>query len=194
MNLNEQQLREPSARWASSPPKSGEGVTIEHCCSTVKGEACFGRTGKPGTCPSCDKRGKPVTVLTIKSLVQNHTRVPARTSYWFCRTANCEIVYFSCEGVFRKLDLKVRVGIKETADPIPLCYCFHYSREDIFKDIESKGRTAILQQIKAEVQSGFCACEVKNPSGACCLGDITRAIQEAEKHADQRVTEPRSSV
>ena len=103
-------------------------------------------------------------------------------------------MYFSYETMFKKTDLKVRVGTKERRDLIPLCYCFDYSREDMFKNIESKGRTAILQQIKAEVQGGFCACEVKNPSGACCLGDITRAIQEAEKHADQRATEPRSSV
>jgi len=109
-------------------------------------------------------------------------RVPASVSYSFCRTADCEVVYFSDQAVFKKPDLKVRVGIKETTDPIPLCYCFAYSREDVHRDIESTGSTTILEEIKAEVQGGFCACEVKNPSGACCLGDITRAIQEAKKH------------
>jgi len=109
-------------------------------------------------------------------------RVPASVSYSFCRTADCEVVYFSDQAVFKKPDLKVRVGIKETTDPIPLCYCFAYSREDVHQDIESTGSTTILEEIKAEVQGGFCACEVKNPSGACCLGDITRAIQEAKKH------------
>jgi len=96
-------------------------------------------------------------------------------------------VYFSDQAVFGKPDLKVRVGIKETADPVPLCYCFDYSREDVRRDIEAAGMTTILDQIKGEVQGGFCACEVKNPSGACCLGDITRAIQEAKKYATTTV-------
>jgi hypothetical protein len=126
-----------------------------------------------------------VAVLTVKSLVRHHTRVPALVSYSFCRTPGCEVVYFSDQAVFNKPDLKVRVGIKETADPIPLCYCFDYSREDVRRDIESTGSTTVLEEIKAEVQGGFCACEVKNPSGACCLGDITRASQEARKRVEE---------
>lgn len=157
----------------------------ESCCSNAKDGACPLQRSKPGLCPSCGKKGKPVAVLTVKSLVRDHTRVPASVSYSFCRTADCEIVYFSDQTVFNKPDLKVRVGIKETADPIPLCYCFDYSREDVRRDIESTGSTTLLEEIKAEVQGGFCACEVKNPSGACCLGDITRAIQEAKKRAAQ---------
>jgi len=159
----------------------------ESCCSTLKDGACAFPTGKPGACPSCGKKGKPVAVLTVKSLVRDHTRVPSSVSYSFCRTTECDVVYFSDQAVFRKPDLKVRVGIKETADPVPLCYCFDYSREDVRRHIESTGRTTILEEIKAEVQSGFCACEVKNPSGACCLGDVTRAIQEAEEHATAKV-------
>jgi|SRR6266852_334282 len=159
----------------------------ESCCSTSKDGACALPTGKPGACPSCGKKGKPVAVLTVKSLVRDHTRVPSSVSYSFCRTTECDVVYFSDQAVFRKPDLKVRVGIKETADPVPLCYCFDYSREDMRRHIESTGRTTILEEIKAEVQSGFCACEVKNPSGACCLGDVTRAIQEAKKRATAKV-------
>ena len=80
---------------------------------------------------------------------------------------------------FRKPDIKVRVGIKETEDPVPLCYCFDYTRDDVFRDFEAIGSTSLRDRIKAEVQAGFCACEVKNPSGSCCLSDITRAIQQA---------------
>jgi len=155
----------------------------ESCCSTAKDGACSLPPSKPEVCPACGKKGKPVAVLTVKSLVRDHTRVPALVSYSFCRTADCEVVYFSDPAVFKRPDLKVRVGIKEAEDPVPLCYCFDYSREDVRRGIESTGSTPILDAIKAEVQGNFCACEVKNPSGACCLGDITRAIQEAEKRA-----------
>ncbi len=160
---------------------------MSDCCEATNGGTCALPTGKPGVCPSCGKKGKPVAVLTVKSLVRDHTRVPISTSYAFCHTPDCEVVYFSDQAVFTKPDLKVRVGIKETEDSIPLCYCFGYSREDIRRDIEAVGETSILDRIKAEVQGGFCACEVKNPSGVCCLGDITRAIQDATKYAAEKI-------
>lgn len=124
-----------------------------------------------------------LALLTVKNLVRDHTRVSTSASYSFCRTPDCDVVYFATHDVFHKEELKVRVGIKETADPIPLCYCFGYTREDIRHDAETGQSGNTLEKIKAEVQGGFCACEVKNPSGACCLGDITRAIQESRQAA-----------
>jgi hypothetical protein len=110
------------------------------------------------------QKGKPAAVLTVKSLVRDHTRVPASVSYSFCRTADCEVVYFSPQAVFKKADLKVQVGIKETSDPIPLCYCFDYSREDVRRAIESAGSTTILEEIKAEVQAGFAPAKSRTPA------------------------------
>ncbi len=151
---------------------------MSECCSTSKADICSIPAAKPGFCPACGKKGKSVATLTVKSLVRDHTRVARSGSYSFCRTPDCDVVYFSDVTTFRKPDLKVRVGIKETEDPIPLCYCFDYSRADIRRDIEKLGSTKIPDEIKAEIEAGFCACEVKNPSGSCCLGDITRAVQE----------------
>ena len=158
---------------------------MSDCCSTQKENTCSLPRSEQGSCPSCGKKGKPVRVLTVKSLVRDHTRVSASDSYSFCRTADCDVVYFSNQAVFTKPNVKVRVGIKETEGPIPLCYCFDHSREDIYRDIEATGETSVLEEVKTEVQGGFCACEVKNPIGTCCLGDITRAIQEAKKRAPQ---------
>ncbi len=163
---------------------------MSKCCQTLKGEACSLPPDQPGVCPGCGKKGKPVATLTVKSLVRDHTRVPASASYSFCRTPDCDVVYFAGQAVFNRPDLKVRVGIKETADPIPLCYCFGYTREDIRRDIETSKSAAIPEKIKAEIQGGFCACEVKNPSGTCCLGDITRAIQKSKKDVLQAVAAP----
>lgn len=137
-------------------------------------------TGASGRCPQCGQKGTSVSTLTVKSLVREHARV-APDDYFFCRTPHCEVIYFSRRDLFQKRDVKVRVGLKETEDPIPLCYCFEYSQARIRSDVESNGSTDILEKIKAEVRAGYCACEVKNPSGECCLGDVTRAIQEAER-------------
>lgn len=137
------------------------------------------RRAEAASCPECGQKGKSVTTLTVKSLVRgHHSVVPA--NYFFCRTPDCDVVYFSEATRFGKRDLKVRVGAKEKEDPVPLCYCFEYTRADIRKDVEARGSTDILERIKAEVKAGFCACEVKNPAGGCCLGDVTRAIQEAK--------------
>lgn len=88
--------------------------------------------------------------------------------------------YFSDREMFQKTDIKVRVGIKEVDDPIPLCYCFGYTRENVRTDIEGRGSTEIPDRIKAEIQGGFCAGEVKNPSGDCCLGNGMKAIQDVQ--------------
>ncbi len=160
------------------------------CCSAAENQTCSLPSGKPGVCPNCRTKGKAVSTLTVKSLVQDHAAVPAAAQFSFCRTPDCEVVYFSDQVLFKKPDLKVRVGIKETTDPVPLCYCFEYNGEDIRRDMDATGNTTILEKIKAEVQGGFCACEVKNPSGACCLGDITRAIQEIKRQSSQPVAAP----
>jgi len=54
------------------------------CCSTTRDGACAVATGKSRNCPSCGKKGKPVSVLTVKNLIRDHTRAQASASYWFC--------------------------------------------------------------------------------------------------------------
>ncbi|MBI3697572.1 MAG: copper chaperone Copz family protein [Acidobacteria bacterium] len=156
---------------------------MSECCSVPAGECRLPQATQLSVCPHCHKKGKSVPTLTVKNLVRDHIRVSASGSYLLCRTPECDVVYFSDNGVFRKPDLKVRVGLKEQEDSAPLCYCFDYTRGDIRRDLEKHGATKIPERIKAEVQAGFCACEAKNPSGTCCLGEINRAITEAKNLA-----------
>ena len=153
---------------------------MPECCSASVSSCPLPQPGHASLCPGCGEKSKAVSTLTVKSLVRDHTRVAAAGSYRFCRSQECEVVYFNEGRVFSEGDLKVRVGIKEREDPAPLCYCFDYTRADLRRDIQQSGTTTIPERIKAEVQAGFCACEVKNPSGRCCLGDIYAAIREAK--------------
>ena len=155
------------------------------CCAPNPRETCLVPEHDPAPCPKCAVKGKSVATITVKSLVREHTRVQAEGCYWFCRARECDVVYFSDVMVFVKSDLKVRVGIKEQEDPIPLCYCFGYDRHDVRQDIEHRGASDIPARIKAEVQGGFCACEVKNPSGSCCLGDINSALMHSLRPNEQ---------
>jgi hypothetical protein len=112
----------------------------------------------------------------------------------FCRTRSCDVLYYDTAGRFVAKDAAtVRVGLKERVDPIPLCYCFHFDRADVRREVAETGECTIPARITAEVRAGRCACEVKNPSGACCLGEVNKAVKEA-KEAFGRSGEPQPGV
>ncbi len=143
----------------------------------------------PMSCPECGSRSKQVDPLTVKSLVRHLPFQMATAQYYFCEAPDCDVVYFPSNPqapTFRQGDLLVRVGLKEKHDPIPVCYCFGVSRQEIWDDVRENSKSSLAERIKAEVKAGNCACEVKNPSGKCCLGDVIRAAQEALRTAPTR--------
>ncbi len=139
-------------------------------------------------CPECGRKGKPVPRVTLDLLYPDAKARLTDAAYLFCETPTCPVVYFAPDdgSVFHKADLIVRVGIKETEPPAPLCYCFDHTREEIWAELEATGKTTIPDRIKAEVQAGNCRCEYTNPRGSCCLGDIQRAIQAFKAQGQTR--------
>jgi hypothetical protein len=136
-------------------------------------------------CPVSGGRSKQVNMLTVKSLVRQLPLGMPDTQYYFCDSSDCEVVYFPLDPEapsFRRGDLIVRVGAKETEDPLPICYCFGFTRQDIWDETCRTGKSTLAERITAEVEAGRCACEVRNPSGKCCLGDITRAAKDRLEH------------
>ena len=132
-------------------------------------------------CPVDSTRSKQVNMLTVKSLVRRLPLGMPDTQYYFCEAPGCDAVYFPLDTqapTFFRGDLNVRVGSKEAAEPIPVCYCFGFTRQDIWDEIRSTGKSTVAKRIRAEVEEGRCACEVKNPSGQCCLGDVTRTVKD----------------
>jgi hypothetical protein len=99
-------------------------------------------------------------------------------SWRFCASADCRGVYFAEGGgvVFTTDDLRMRVESKEHEDPIPLCYCFGCDEADVREEIARTFGSAIPQKISAMVKKGLCVCEARNPSGVCCLGEVTRTV------------------
>jgi hypothetical protein len=139
-------------------------------------------TNIPPTCPMNGQATKPVGRKTVESLVTAETRaVLTPQPYAFCDAPDCDTVYVSALGdhLITKDMLSVRVGIKETADPIPLCYCFGYDRQAVYDDIRRHGDTDIQRIIIQRVKAGECRCEETNPSGGCCLGRVAKAIKYA---------------
>lgn len=105
------------------------------------------------------------------------------SQYRFCASAGCPVVYFSNERSFTTADLRIRVGSKEKDGAIPLCYCFGFNEQDAREEIASEGHTTIPQRISALIKERMCACEERNPSGACCLGEVTKAVKRLMKEA-----------
>lgn len=147
-----------------------------HCC-------VIPHTGDVPTCPANGQPAKPVGRKTVDSLVLPEVRAAlVPQPYYFCDAPGCDTVYVSALAthVVTKDMLRVRVGLKESEDPAPLCYCFGYDRKHVRDDIESKGETEIQKIITRRVKAGECRCEEANPSGSCCLGDVSRAIKQAK--------------
>ncbi len=154
---------------------------ISDCCQIP-------HTGTPPTCPMNGQVVKSIGRKTIESLVSPELKKTLMPQpYYFCDAPDCDTVYVSALGdhLITKDQLTVRVGIKETEDPIPLCYCFGYDRKTLRDDIRRTGDTDIQTTITERVKAGECRCEETNPSGICCLGSVARAIKHAQALREQ---------
>jgi hypothetical protein len=134
--------------------------------------------------PHCPVRGNPgnrVSLVTVKSLVRPESGAAlAGRDWFFCDRPDCSVVYFSRDGAMIDKDaLAVRVGLKEKEPPRTVCYCFGHTIESIRREIEATGRSTVAASIKQKVGAGECSCEILNPKGTCCLGDVNQAVREA---------------
>lgn len=134
-------------------------------------------------CPMCGKIGKPVQGQTIKSLLSVTLRQVQEVQYLFCRTQTCPVVYFSADGEqgFKIEEARERVYQKEPqAEEVFICYCFHHTVGELGK-ASPEARTAIVDNINSGINAGQCACDLRNPQGSCCLGNVRRMIKRLEK-------------
>lgn len=131
-------------------------------------------------CPKCEQVGSPVDRITLKALLTSdglRRGVPKKAQY--CATRECSVVYFDREEnvTFAEEELTVRAYAKHPDDStVSACYCFAVS---VGAMCDAARARELREMVAREVQAGHCACEVKNPKGACCLGDLVR-IERSE--------------
>lgn len=166
---------------------AGSGKEMESCCEFHPPQSCG-----PEKCPACGELGKPVKRISLGALLKPERRreIPIQDEFCFCRTPTCDVVYFLPDKtLFRKDDLSVRVGLKEPDDPtVSACYCFGWTPEKIQAEIVATGKSTAIDKIKAQVKAGNCYCEVTNPQGSCCLGNVSNALKEIGKRIANRQT------
>lgn len=135
----------------------------------------------PWSCPQDGTQGQPVALITLKSLLTGSAlmQLDLQQTYRFCPSANCWVVYFSQAGqIFTTADLKVPVYQKAPGGEVPVCYCFDWTRQRIREEIQQQQTSRAISSIRAQIKAQRCGCEVNNPQGSCCLGNVRQAVEQ----------------
>lgn len=157
------------------PPEAGSGV----CDLPAQNVQRQRRATKD--CPVCGMKGKPVQGQTVKALLSVSLRAVQDVDYLFCRTRTCPVVYFSLNGEqsFTTAQVRERVYQKEPdSDDVLVCYCFQHCVGEI-RTASPAARAAIVDDINTGINAGQCACDLRNPQGACCLGNVRGLIKDS---------------
>jgi len=118
-----------------------------------------------------------VDLITVKALLRPEALARlAGSGHRFCDTPGCRIVYFAEGEAFSVDDLSAPVFQKEPAGNRTVCYCFAIGEAELRRDIEGKGASTAPARVTAHVKAGRCACEIKNPQGSCCLGNLRSVV------------------
>ena len=164
----------------------------DNCCSTASAGSTVCELPqvtvqrKPSAevfCPTCSQKGKVVQGQTVKALLLVSLRSIQDTDYYFCRTQSCPVVYYSADGksVFTTSQLRERVYQKEpSADDVFVCYCFKYTVSEI-RNASPEARVSMVNDINAGIHANQCACDLRNPQGSCCLGNVRDLIKQIEQ-------------
>jgi hypothetical protein len=134
----------------------------------------------PLHCPLCGIKGKRVDTLTVKALLAISLAAIRPGSYRFCATPDCLVVYYTEEGeqVFTETELRERVYQKSPQDRgVLVCYCFYHTLRSIRAELLETGSSTIAEQITAGIEAGACACDIRNPQGSCCLGNVRTVVK-----------------
>lgn len=139
-----------------------------------------------GQCPVCGQTGKKVDGLTVKAMLSVSLAEVRDTPYRFCRTPNCQLVYFAEGGgqTFTRAQVREAVYQKEPHNPeVFVCYCFRHSPASIRAELHATGRSTVVEQINAGIAAGQCACDIRNPQGSCCLGNVSQVVKQTAQKA-----------
>ena len=142
---------------------------MSNCCDTDSNNKSSPRRF---TCPENKNEYIEIPIRTVLQQINSpwesswQSRLTNQT-YYFCDDPECGVVYFGLDGsVINKSELRSKVGVKEKSDDAQICYCFGVTKAEALQNPEIK---RFVTQRTKEKQ---CACEIRNPSGRCCLKDF----------------------
>lgn len=143
---------------------------MSNCCSNSRSKTAT------QACPQCNAAGKRVEMLTL----YHQIRFPENQhiisdAYYFCQSKDCTTGYFSVDGnSIPKQHLRTHQAIQKDT----LCYCFDIGERDYLTALSTNHAVAIKNFVMQRTKSGECACELRNPSGQCCLSKFKHLENE----------------
>ena len=136
------------------------------------------------SCPICKTSGKAIGTQTVKALLSiSIQQVPE--GYLFCKSPTCPVVYFAADGSHHFTTDQVREHIYQKHpddDTVLVCYCYIHTVSQI-RLATQPNRAAIIAEINTGIKANQCACDLRNPQGDCCLGNI-RTLTKAASNLD----------
>lgn len=122
----------------------------------------------------CPINGREYKSVSRKTIL-HHIKEPwhwhhNHQQFYFCEDPECDVVYFGQDdSVINKSELRTVVGIKDKSRDAMVCYCFGVTVAEA--DTNPSAKAFVIQETKGHE----CACEIRNPSGRCCLKDFTKS-------------------
>ena len=139
-------------------------------------------------CPTNQQVGKSVDSLTLKALLAVSLTQVSAVKYRFCQAADCPTVYYRSDGqqLFGEAELRERVYQKHPADDsVLVCYCFQHTLGSIRAELIETGASTVIAAITAGIQADQCACDIRNPQGDCCLGNVRQLVRQIQVELGQ---------
>ena len=139
---------------------------MSHCCTSTH---LVDNASKRYRCPVNGQEYKPVSLTTIlHNITEPWQFHDGEQGYYFCDDPECEVVYFGQDNsVINISALRVPVGIKQKSKDATLCYCFGVTLNAFIANPELKA--FVIEKTKEKQ----CACDIRNPSGRCCLKEFS---------------------
>ncbi|MDQ7042055.1 MAG: hypothetical protein Q9M34_00835 [Sulfurimonas sp.] len=133
-------------------------------------------------CPKCGIKSKGVLGKTLEYLLRDEAKAKLTSfdGFYFCKSPSCKVVYFKNETILSQKDIKIIVGHKDGASPATICYCFEWTKEKMKLELQETEQSTATEDIKHKMKTVGCSCEILNPSGGCCLGDVSKAVKDVK--------------
>lgn len=148
---------------------------MDCCCSGVQAS----KDTAQNVCGHCGEIGRAVARRTVV----HHIKIEklfgvSGDEYNFCASPACRIVYYADSShTFTVEDMRELVTSKTSGDARPLCYCFGFTEGFARQEIARTGETSVARLISRFIREKLCVCEIRNPAGACCLGEINKTVK-----------------
>ncbi len=146
---------------------------MSDCCSKSSSKS------SQKVCPECGGSCRGVEMITLFHNVKfPNNQTIEEGDYYFCASEKCETGYFTAFGtIIPKAQLKANREIQQGW----LCYCYDISVAQYRDALQANTAEPIKTFVIEQTKSGSCACEIRNPSGQCCLAKFRQLEKEHEK-------------